>query len=78
MPEFANVQNINSLPLAQRKCIQDLKIKIEAFGACPPSASGYEEPIAGVGEVTDMVLDRLSLPSGRVAGVNLEDSLEGP
>ena len=84
------VSNISSLPLCQRLCIKDLLSAVEAFGAKPANAShsgalqalrvpgGSYELEAGVGEVTDMILERLSLPSGLVAGVNLEDALGEP
>lgn len=84
------VSNISSLPLCQRLCIKDLLSAVESFGAKPANAShsgalqalrvpgGSYELEAGVGEVTDMILERLSLPSGLVAGVNLEDALGEP
>lgn len=85
------VDDLQSLPLAQRLCIRDLIKKVSAFGSCPTGASssealkalrvagnGYEEPLAGVGAVVDMKLDRLSLPTSSVAGVVLEDALDGP
>lgn len=85
------VGGLQSLPLAQRLCIRDLIKKVSAFGSCPTGASssealkalrvagnGYEEPLAGVGAVVDMKLDCLSLPTSSVAGVVLEDALEGP
>ena len=84
------VSNISSLPLCQRLCIKDLISAVVSFGAKPANAShsgalqalrvpgGSYELEAGVGEVTDMILERLSLPSGLVAGVNLEESLGEP
>ena len=82
---------LDDLPLAQKDCVRDLIRRVGAFGPMPSGASrqgalqalrapssGYIEPIAGVGEVTGMKLDLLSLPSGRVAGVNLSESLEQP
>ena len=90
-PEAGEIGNLSSLPLCQRECIRGLVQRIQAFGAPPSTASrqgalavlraasnGYQEPEAGVGEVVDFVLDQLSLPSGRVAGVDLESSLDGP
>jgi len=85
------VDSLQSLPLSQRLCIRDLIKKVRAFGSCPTGASnsealkalrvagnGYEEPQAGVGAVVGMKLDQLSLPSSSVAGVVLEDALDGP
>lgn len=64
--------------------------KVTVFGAPPLSAScqgalkalrttsgGYTEPEAGVGDVVDLDLGSLSLPTGQVAGVSLVDSLDG-
>ena len=91
VPKVEEVHDLSSLPMAQRLCIQDIVKKVSAFGACPTTASssgalqalrvaggGYQEPEADVGEVTNMVLELLSLPNGNVAGVDLDNSLEGP
>ena len=91
VPEVGPVEDLSVLPLGQRECIRGIVQKITAFGAPPPAASrsralqalrassgGYSEPEAGVGDVVNMELSSLSLPSGLVAGVNLVDSLEGP
>jgi len=91
LAEKSEVDNTMSLPLCQRECIKSLVQCIAAFGSPPAgasrrgalsalraSSSGYEEPLAGVGEVCNMELERLSLPSGQVAGVDLQSSLEGP
>ncbi|CAE7218022.1 unnamed protein product, partial [Symbiodinium necroappetens] len=64
--------------------------QVKRLGPPPPDASGpgaicalraasssYVEPEPGTGEVVPMVLDRLSLPSGKVAGVDLASALEG-
>lgn len=85
------VSDVSSLPLCQRETIRSLVKDVQSFGAPPPSASrsgalvalrasssGYGEPEAGVGDVVGIRLDRLSLPSGRVAGVDLGESLEDP
>ena len=85
------VSNFDVLPLCQQECLRDLVRKVRAVGPMPPGASrqgalqalrapssGYVEPAAGVGEVTSMKLDHLSLPSGSVAGVNLVETLEEP
>lgn len=85
------VDDISVLPQSQRECIADLVKRASAFGAMPADAScqgalkalrassgGYEEPEAGVGDVTPLSIDRLSLPSGKVAGVDLVDSLAEP
>ena len=85
------VSDVSSLPLCQRETIRSLVKDVQSFGAPPPSASrsgalvalrasssGFGEPEAGVGDVVGIRLDRLSLPSGRVAGVDLGESLEDP
>ena len=90
-PCGGEVANISSLPQGQRECIRSIVESVSAFGAPPPAASrsralqalrassgGYCEPEVGVGDVVDMQLSQLSLPRGSVAGVNLDESLEGP
>ena len=85
------IAKLAELPLSQQECIRDLIRRVDAFGPMPSGASrrgalealrapcnGYSEPIAGVGEVANMNLELLSLPSGRVAGVNLSSALEQP
>ncbi|CAE7265927.1 AMY1.1 [Symbiodinium sp. CCMP2592] len=82
------VTSMDHLPLAQFEAVKGLVQRIRNFGAPPPSASrqgalaalrapasGYVTPEAGVGEVVDMKLEALSLPSGLVAGVDLSTQL---
>lgn len=68
------VTDLDVLPQSQRECLHELIRKVRAFGPLPPGAtrqgalqalrapsSGYVvEPAAGVGEVTNMQLERLS------------------
>eukprot|EP00438_Fugacium_kawagutii_P032905 Skav229623 [mRNA] locus=scaffold1753:167277:170273:- [translate_table: standard] len=46
-----------------------------ALQALRAAGSSYEEPIAGVGDVVPMVIDHMSLPSGKVAGVSLREQV---
>jgi hypothetical protein len=91
VPFVEPFSSIAELPKGQRECIQEIVQSVLSFGPPPPSASrqealvalraspcGYEEPSMGVGEVVSLVLEQLSLPTGRVAGVDLEKSLDEP
>ena len=79
------------LPMNQRESLVSIRQCVKAFGAPPPEArrsgalqalrtvsDGYSDPDPGVGAVCDMVLNQLSLPSGKVAGVDLASSLDEP
>eukprot|EP00438_Fugacium_kawagutii_P025342 Skav236504 [mRNA] locus=scaffold78:316727:320924:+ [translate_table: standard] len=83
--------DLGSLPMSQRDSLRSIIQSVGAFGTPPQNASrsgalqalrttsdGYSSPEAGVGSVCNMVLQRLSLPSGRVAGVDLGSVLEEP
>ena len=91
VPQGGEVASLSELPLGQRECLKSLVQRVSAFGPPPPAASrsralqalrassgGYCEPEAGVGDVVSMELSQLSLPTGLVAGVPLESSLEEP
>ena len=90
VPKVFEVEDLSTLSLGQRECIRSVVQKVTVFGAPPLSASrqgalkalrttsgGYTEPEAGVGDVVDLDLGSLSLPTGQVAGVSLVDSLDG-
>ena len=83
--------DIGVLPLNQRDALKSIVQSIKAFGAPPPNAScsealralraisdGYTNPEPGVGSVCNMILQQLSLPSGKVAGVELSAVLDEP
>lgn len=83
--------SLAELPINQRESLVSIQQCVKAFGAPPPEAcrsgalqalrtvsDGYSDPDPGVGAVCDMVLDQLSLPSGKVAGVDLASSLDEP
>ena len=85
------VDDISRLPIAQQDSLRSLIQRVKQMGPAPSSAcrqealnallgasSSYMEPEPGVGDTVDMVLDRLSLPSGGVAGVTLLDQLCEP
>ena len=83
------VDDLHSLPLAQREVILKLIKEISALGPPPLHASrtgalqalratcsSYMEPEPGVGSVVNMALESLSLPSGKVASVSLVDHID--
>ena len=85
------VAALDDLPWAQRECIRDILKSIHQLAPPPPGACGpgalqalraasnmYEDMLGGVGDVVPMELERLSLPSGEVAGVELVEALEEP
>ena len=85
------VDDISHLPIAQQDSLRSLIQRVKQMGPAPSAAcrqealnallgasSSYMEPEPGVGDTVDMVLDRLSLPSGGVAGVTLLDQLCEP
>lgn len=85
------VDDISHLPTAQQDSLRSLIQRVRQMGPAPSAAcrqealnallgasSSYMEPELGVGDTVDMVLDRLSLPSGGVAGVTLLDQLCEP
>ena len=55
-----------------------LRGSLESLSALRVASLSYTEPEPGVGNVVNMDLQKLSLPSGGVAGVPLADHLEGP
>ena len=89
--QSSRAASMEQLPRAQFEAVKGLVQKIRNFGAPPPDAcrqgalaalrapaSGYSIPEAGVGDVVDMQLGALSLPSGTVAGVDLSSQLPKP
>lgn len=85
------VEDLGCLPLLQQEALRGIIRKVNAFGGPPPEAccsgalkalraacDGYVEPEAGVGVVVPINLQKLSLPSGNVAGVDLSAVLEEP
>eukprot|EP00438_Fugacium_kawagutii_P007991 Skav234597 [mRNA] locus=scaffold5214:85992:100513:- [translate_table: standard] len=86
-----SVDDIATLPLAKQNALRGIIHRINSFGPPPPGAcrlgalqalraacDGYSEPEPGVGVVVQMKLNQLSLPSGKVAGVDLGTVLEEP
>ena len=84
------VDELARLPLIQRDCIQNIREMVELLGPPPPDAccqgalaalraasSSSQSPEPGVGEVVAMSIPKLSLPAGKVAGVNTAGHLEG-
>ena len=84
------MQDLESLPLCQADCLSNLFSMVKQLGAAPEGArcqgalqalrtagSSYEGPDPGVGDVVAMDLGRLSLPSGKVAGVSMHSQLTG-
>ena len=82
--------DLAALPLGQSDCLKNILSRVRQLGAPPEDAccqgalqalrtagNSYDEPDPGVGSVVDMRMDRLSLPSGKVAGVSLADHLTG-
>ncbi len=84
------VSDVSQLPLLQRDAINGIFDQVKSLGAPPHGAcysgalaalrvasSAYAQVEAGIGEVVNMDLKSLSLPSGKVAGVDLGVSLDG-
>ena len=82
---------MDSVPQGQRDALTNITRCIKQLGPPPDGAcyagalsalrvasSSYSEREPGVGTVVGMELQKLSLPSGGVAGVSLADKLEGP
>ena len=90
--KISTVDRLEALPLVQRDAIKGIIKKVKWMGPPPTNASrqgalcalraaeasAYHEPELGVGAVVDMELDKLSLPKGATAGVDLVDQLNGP
>ena len=88
-PSQVKVDNVEGLPLLQKDAIQMIRKHVKRLG--PPghascsgalaalrvASSAYAEAEPSVGEVVGMDLKALSLPSGNVAGVDLDRSLGG-
>eukprot|EP00439_Symbiodinium_sp_Y106_P084846 s1037_g26.t2 len=85
------VHEVDSVPQGQRDALTNITRCIKQLGPPPDGAcyagalsalrvasSSYSEREPGVGTVVGMELQKLSLPSGGVAGVSLADKLEGP
>lgn len=84
------VADVSQPPLLQKDAIDGIFDQVRCLGAPPKGAcysgalaalrvasSGYAEVESGIGEVVKMDLLSLSLPSGKVAGVDLGVSLDG-
>lgn len=84
-----SVHSLDSLPLVQQDCIRNILRAVRQLGPVPEDAccsgalqalrtagSSYSEPVAGVGDVVPMQLGHMSLPSGKVAGVDLHEHLD--
>eukprot|EP00435_Cladocopium_sp_Y103_P055837 s653_g18.t1 len=84
------VKDLADLPLCQSDCLKNILNRVRQLGspaedACCQGAlqalrtagNSYDEPEPGVGSVVAMQMERLSLPSGKVAGVSLADHLSG-
>ena len=84
------VADVSQLPLLQKDAIDGIFDQVRCLGAPPKGAcysgalaalrvasSAYAEVESGIGEVVNMDLLSLSLPSGKVAGVDLGVSLDG-
>ena len=84
------VADVSQLPLLQKDAIDGIFDQVRCLGAPPKGArysgalaalrvasSAYPEVESGIGEVVNMDLLSLSLPSGKVAGVDLGVSLDG-
>lgn len=84
------VRDLSGLTLCQSDCLKNILSHVKHLGAPPEGAScqaplqalrtagnSYEEPEPGVGSVVAMQMERLSLPSGKAAGVSMVDELTG-
>lgn len=84
------VNDLSLLPLVQQDALRHITKMVDRLGPPPLEArsqgamnalqvagSSYSEPHPDVGSVVAMELDRLSLPSGKVASVDLGDHLKG-
>ena len=87
--EGVAVRSLGSLPWSQQDCIRNILKAVRQLGPVPREAccsgalqalrtagSSYVEPMAGVGDVVPMKLGHVSLPSGKVAGVDLREHLD--
>ena len=85
-----DVSDLRSLPLIQRDALLHVLQAVKAAGKPPPGlchtealkalrvpGSSYQEATAGVGDVVEMDLNLLSIPSLAGRGVDLGSSLEG-
>eukprot|EP00438_Fugacium_kawagutii_P002019 Skav214231 [mRNA] locus=scaffold1133:6956:10370:+ [translate_table: standard] len=87
-PMPAAVSGLDGLPLIQREAISSIIDAVKMMGAPPNAcdsgalkalrvaASAYFEPEVSVGDVVPLQLDRLSLPDGTGAGVDLKSALD--
>lgn len=85
-----SVDDLSGLPLVQRDCILNVQKHVKllgpppmdarcqgAFAALRAASSSYHDIEPGVGDVVEMDIKQLSLPSGKVAGVCLGQNLCG-
>ena len=86
----ASIEELSSLPLCQQDVIKSVIKRVRELG-CPPvdaccsgalsalrvPSGSYSDMDPGVGDVVPMRLDQLSLPTGNVAGVNINEHLSG-
>eukprot|EP00438_Fugacium_kawagutii_P012897 Skav204571 [mRNA] locus=scaffold2218:197091:209588:- [translate_table: standard] len=84
------VDDLSSLTLVQKSCIENVRKHVQllgapshdarcqgAFAALRAASSSYQDIEPGVGDVVEMDITLLSLPSGKVAGVSLGQNLSG-
>lgn len=88
---FSVCHSLDALPRVKADALRRVIEAVNTLGDCPPdatcqgaidalraSSSSYTEPEPGVGEVVNMKLSAMSLPSGLGEGVDLVASLDGP
>lgn len=87
-PTGEAVGGLDGLPLLQREAITSILSAVRTMGAPPTAtdsgalkalrvaASAYFEPEVSVGDVVPLQLERLSLPDGSGAGVELRSALD--
>lgn len=84
-------RNLDALPLVKADAIRRIIEAVNTLHDCPPDAScqgaidalrasslSYTEPEPGVGDVVNMKLSAMSLPSGLGEGVDLVACLDAP